>query len=184
VKQDGHVVLRKGTKLMGHVTQTQPRSKANAESSVGVLFNSAVVKGGQQEPIHLGIQALAAAPNQTSASMGSDSGMLASGGSAAGSGRAAGGVTRGAGMVTGNVGQTANGAVGATARTSTSATGSTGGLNAAGQLSSNSGGVFGLEGLNLNAAASNATQDSVVSSTSRNVHLDSGTQMVLQVVKL
>jgi hypothetical protein len=195
VKQDGHVVLHKGTKLMGHVTQTQARSKANAESSVGVVFDNAVMKAGRQEPIHLGIQALAVAANQSSASMGSDNGMLASGGSAAGSGRAAGGgllggtgraaggVTSGAGMVAGNVGQTANGAVGATTRTATSAAGSTGGLNAAGQLSSDSRGVFGLEGLNLNAAASNATQGSVVSSTSRNVHLDSGTQMVLQVVK-
>jgi len=195
VKQDGQVVLRKGTKLMGHVTQAQARSKSNAESSVGVVFDNAVMKGGQQAPIHLGIQALAAAANQTSASMAGDSGMLASSGSAAGSGRASGGsllggtgaavggVTSGAGTVAGNVGQTANGAVGATTRTATSAAGSTGGLNAVGQLTSDSRGVFGLEGLNLNAAASNATQGSVVSSTSHNVRLDSGTQMVLQVVK-
>lgn len=195
VKQDGHVVLHKGFKLMGHVTQAQARSKSNAESSVGVVFDNAVMKGGQQVPIHLGIQALAAAANQTSSSVGNDAGMLASGGSAAGSGRAAGGgllggtgatvggVTSDAGMVAGNVGQTANGAVGATTRTATSAAGSTGGLNAVGQLTSDSRGVFGLEGLNLNAAAGNATQGSVVSSTSRNVRLDSGTQMVLQVVK-
>ena len=199
VKQDGHVVLRKGTKLMGHVTEAEARSKSNAESSVGVVFDNAVMKGGQQAPIHLGVQALAAAANQTSTSMSNDGPMLASGGSAAGSGRAAGGgllggtggavggATSGAGMVAGNAGQTANGAVGATTRTATSAAGgaagSTGGLNAAGQLTSDSRGVFGLEGLNLNAAASNATQGSVVSSTSRNVHLDSGTQMVLQVVK-
>jgi hypothetical protein len=195
LKQDGHVVLRKGTKLMGHVTEAQARSKSAAESSVGVVFDNAVMKGGQPAPVHLGIQALAAAAKQNSASMSNEGPMLASSGSAAGSGRAAGGgllggtggavggATSGAGMVAGNVGQTANGAVGATARTATSAAGSTGGLNAAGQLTSDSRGVFGLEGLNLSAAASNATQGSVVSSTSRNVHLDSGTQMVLQVVK-
>jgi len=199
VKQDGHVVLRKGTKLMGHVTQAEARSKSNAESSVGVVFDNAVMKGGQQAPIHLGIQALAATANQTSAAMGNDTAMLAPSGSAAGSGRAAGGgllggtggavggATSGAGMVDGTVGQTTNGAVGATTHTATSAAGgaagSTGGLNAVGQLTSDSRGVFGLEGLNLNAAASNATNGSVVSSTSRNVHLDSGTQMVLQVVK-
>jgi hypothetical protein len=197
VKQDGQVVIHKGTKLIGHVTEAQARSKSNAESSVGVVFDNAAMKGGQQAPVHLGIQALAAAANQTSASMGSDSGTLApsGGGSAVGSGRAAGGgllggsgaavggVAGGAGAVAGNVGQTTNGAVGATTRSATSAAGSTGGLNAAGQLTSDSRGVFGLQGLNLNAAASNATQGSVVSSTSRNVHLDSGTQMVLQVVK-
>jgi hypothetical protein len=54
-----------------------------------------------------------------------------------------------------------------------------GGLNAAGQLTSNSQGVFGLNGLNLNAAASNATQGSVITSAGKNVHLDSGTRMLL-----
>ena len=54
-----------------------------------------------------------------------------------------------------------------------------GGLNAAGQLTSNSQGVFGLNGLNLNAAASNATQGTVLTSAGKNVHLDSGTRMLL-----
>jgi hypothetical protein len=52
-------------------------------------------------------------------------------------------------------------------------------LNTAGQLTSNSQGVFGLNGLNLNAAASNATQGSVITSAGKNVHLDSGTRMLL-----
>ena len=60
-----------------------------------------------------------------------------------------------------------------------SARGAVGGLNAAGQLTSNSQGVFGLEGLNLNSAVSSSTQGSVITSTSKNVHLDSGTQLVL-----
>jgi len=46
-------------------------------------------------------------------------------------------------------------------------------------LTSNSQGVFGLNGLNLNAAGSNSTQGSLITSTSRNVHLDSGTRMLL-----
>jgi len=57
--------------------------------------------------------------------------------------------------------------------------GAVGGLNAAGQLTSNSQGVFGLNGLNLNAAASNATQGSVITSAGKNVHLDSGTRLLL-----
>jgi hypothetical protein len=52
-------------------------------------------------------------------------------------------------------------------------------LNAAGQLTSNSQGVFGLNGLNLNAASSNATQGSVITSAGKNIHLDSGTRMLL-----
>jgi type III secretory pathway component EscT len=59
------------------------------------------------------------------------------------------------------------------------ARGAVGGLNTAGQLTSNSQGVFGLEGLNLNAAAASSSQGSLITSTSKNVHLDSGTQLLL-----
>jgi hypothetical protein len=36
-----------------------------------------------------------------------------------------------------------------------------------------------LNGLNLNAAAANATQGTVITSAGKNVHLDSGTRMLL-----
>jgi hypothetical protein len=39
--------------------------------------------------------------------------------------------------------------------------------------------VFGLQGLNLNSATSNSTQGSLITSTSKNVHLDSGTRLLL-----
>jgi hypothetical protein len=57
--------------------------------------------------------------------------------------------------------------------------GAVGGLNAAGQLTSNSHGVFGLSGLNLTTTAGNATQGSVITSAGKNVHLDSGTRILL-----
>jgi hypothetical protein len=78
-----------------------------------------------------------------------------------------------------NAGGVANGAVNSTVNAAGAARGAVGGLNTAGQLTSNSQGVFGLEGLNLNAVASNSTQGSLITSTSRNVHLDSGTQLLL-----
>jgi hypothetical protein len=52
-------------------------------------------------------------------------------------------------------------------------------LDAAGQLASNSQGVFGLNGLNLSSATSNSTQGSLITSAGKNVHLDSGTQILL-----
>jgi len=55
-----------------------------------------------------------------------------------------------------------------------------GGLNSMGRLASNSNGVFGLEGLSLNSAASNATQGSLIVSSTKNVHLASGTQLLIQ----
>jgi hypothetical protein len=39
-----------------------------------------------------------------------------------------------------------------------------------------------LRGLNLASAASNQTEGSLVTSAERNVHLDSGTQMLLTVM--
>ena len=50
-------------------------------------------------------------------------------------------------------------------------------------LSSTSHGVSGLNGLSLSTAAQNSTEGSVISSASKNVHLDSGTEMILQVAK-
>ena len=195
VRQDGHVVLKKGSHLTGHVTSAQERSKDHAESSLGVVFDHALMKGGQEMPMNLSIQALAAAASQSSASLGEDEGMVASSGSLASSGGAgarggllgsAGGAVSGAsgvaGGIAGNAGQAVNGTAGAATHSVTSTAGSAGGLNAAGQLTSGSSGVFGLQGLNLTSAASNGTQASVVNSTSRNVHLDSGTQMMLQAV--
>lgn len=212
VKQHGQTVLKKGSRLTGHVTQAEARSKGNSESTVGMVFDNAVMKNGQRVPMNLSIQALAASANETSADFANDqgaidsvsqtgagfagarpapggSGMVRGGGSAVGGvGGTVGGVSNVAGGATssvstvggaaGNVGETAGGTLGATTRSA----GSVGGLNTAGQLASGSSGVFNLQGLNLTSAASNGTTASVVNSTSRNVHLDSGTQMVLQVV--
>ena len=78
-----------------------------------------------------------------------------------------------------NAGGVAGGAVNSIVNAASATRGAVGGLNAAGQLTSNSQGGFGLEGLNLNSAASNSTQGSLITSTSKNVHLDSGTQFLL-----
>ena len=111
-------------------------------------------------------------------------------GSAAGGRGAVGGVTSAAGGAVGtvtntaaNVGGAASGTVNSAASTAGNVVGASrgavGGLNAAGQLTSNSQGVFGLNGLNLNAAASNATEGSVITSAGKDIHLDSGTRMLL-----
>jgi len=78
-----------------------------------------------------------------------------------------------------HAGGVAGGAVNSAVNAAGATRGAVGGLNAAGQLTSNSQGVFGLEGLNLSSAASNSTQGSLITSTSKNVHLDSGTQILL-----
>jgi len=192
VKSEGKTVIPKGSKLVGHVTQASARAKGESESSLGIVFDKAILKNGQEIPLNAGIQAIASAESAASAA-GPDMG--GAGGSAAGSGSpggrgALGGVTSTAGAAAGtvtntaaNVGGAAGGAVNSAANAGGSvagaANGAASGLNAAGQLTSNSKGVFGLNGLNLSTAASNATQGSVITSAGKNVHLDGGTRMLL-----
>jgi len=192
VKSEGRTVIPKGAKVVGHVTQASARAKGESESALGIVFDKAILKNGEEIPLSVGIQAIAAAQSGASAA-GSD--MDAMGASAAGSGMAGGrgalgGVTSAAGGAVGTVTNTAasaGGAAGGAVNSAANAGGSiagasrgaVGGLNAAGQLASNSQGVFGLNGLNLNTAASNATQGSVITSAGKNVHLDSGTRMLL-----
>ncbi|MFZ0922177.1 MAG: hypothetical protein WA020_03895, partial [Candidatus Acidiferrales bacterium] len=85
VKENGRVVLRKGTRLVGHVTQAQTRSKENAESSIGIAFDEAVMKDGTHVPFHAGIQALAesqASAENAMYSGGGGGGMMGGGGMA------------------------------------------------------------------------------------------------------
>ena len=193
VKSEGRVVIPKGSKLIGHITECKQRGKEEKESALGIVFDKAILKRGEELPLNVTIRAIAAAQGAANASYAGDD--LAAGGSmagsAAGSGRAAtggalGGVRSAAGATTGavtnttaNFGGAPAGTVNSTANAASAARGAVGGLNAAGQLTSNSQGVFGLEGLNLNAAAASSTQGSVITSTNKNVRLDSGTQLLL-----
>ena len=200
VKSGGQVVIPKGATLLGHVTQAQASGKGEAQSAVGIAFDRAVLKDGHEIPLNTTIRAIAAAEGAASAgmdSMGSMSGMgsgaassggglggrgLAggmAGGGVAGVGGAMGGASRIAGGATGAVGA----GVGATHDALTPAPGATGGLNASGMFASSSQGVFGLHDLNLQQATAGSASGSgsVISSAGRNVHLDSGTRMLLSV---
>src|SRR5438477_1778394 len=191
VKSEGRTVIPKGAKMVGHVTQASARAKGESESALGIVFDKAILKNGEEIPLSAGIQAIAAAQSSASAAGSDLDAFGGAGASAAGSGRGAlGGVTSAAGGAAGavtntaaNVGGAAGGAVNSAANAGGSIAGASrgavGGLNAAGQLTSNSQGVFGLNGLNLNAAASTSTQGSVITSAGKNVHLDSGTRMLL-----
>src|SRR6266481_4297465 len=79
VKQDGKVVMKKGTRLVGHVTQAQARAKGQTESQLGIMFDHAVMKNGQEMPLNASIQALAAAQTATTASAAGADDLAASG---------------------------------------------------------------------------------------------------------
>ena len=195
VKAEGKTVVPKGAKLVGHVTRASARGRGDAESALGIAFDKAILKNGQEVALNGSIQALASA--ETAARAGgadldamSDVGATGGGRAMSGGRGTLGGVTSTAGGAAGSLTNTAGsatsaagGAVDATARTTTgvagSAGGAVGGLNSAGQFASNSHGVFGLNGLNLNAAGSNSTEGSLITSSGKNVRLDSGTRMLI-----
>jgi hypothetical protein len=191
VKQGGKVVLKKGAHLTGHVTEARTRAKGQGESEVGIMFERALVKDGQSIPFHASIVAIAARQSAAAAAEGADN-MMASGSAmgatqaSARGGGLAGGLTSTTSAATGAVMSTAGtasstaGSAAGTMSTMAHSSGAVGGLTSSGRLGSNSSGVFGLEGLSLNSAASSATQGSMVVSNTKNVHLDSGTQMLLR----
>lgn len=188
VKQDGRVVLKKGTRLTGHVTEAQARASGQSESRLGIVFDHAVMKNGEQMPLNATIQALAVTQSSAMANAGADDAMASGAAMGSASGGARGGVLGGAtstvGAATGTVMNTA-GSVPATAGTNLGAmahsTGAVGGLTSSGRLATNSSGVFGLQGVSLTSAASGETQSSMIVSSTKNVHLESGTQMLLMV---
>lgn len=193
VKADKKTVFPKGTKVIGHVTRASARGKEESQSTLAIAFDRAILKDGTEVPLSVGIQALASSESMVSASEADADtmGVGSAGASAAGSSRGtlggvgstAGGMVGNAGATTGNVvntaGATASSATNATANVAGAARGTAGGLNGAGQLTSNSRGVFGLNGLNLGSATTSATEGSVITSADKNIHLASGTRMLL-----
>jgi hypothetical protein len=201
MKSDGKVIIPKGSTLKGHVTQASARGTGESQSTLGFAFDRAVTSDGREVPVNFTVQAISAAESAASSSSSLGDGAFSSGGAASG-GVSGGGHSAGGGLL-GGVGSTAGGAVGGatgvvgnaggaangTLNTATNAGGSlagstrgaTGGLNSAGQLTSNSHGVFGLNGLNLQTVASGSgnAQGTVITSPEKNVHLDSGTQLLL-----
>jgi len=193
----GQRTIPKGTKLIGHITKANARAKGDSESALGIVFDRAEVGKGREIPVHAVVQALAAAKT-TTPGMADDS-MAGGLSSAPPPGGSPSGGSSGGGLVGGavnGVGNTASGTAGTAANTTGQVAGSavgsaTGAVNhtaasvgatANSTLGANSQGIIGLPGYTLDAAAANATQGSVITSSGKNVKLDSGTQMVLRVV--
>ena len=171
---NGQVIIPRGSKIIGHVTEAQARSKEQEQSTLGIAFDRIEKKGGGQMSLAAAIQAVA--PPQRSAApagnepMNENPGMAAPGNSPGNMG--AGGMGRPAGAP----GATPPGYPQGT--TAPSAGGSSSGGVAA--LPPNSHGVIGIEGLTLNSGEGNAKQGTLITSANRNVHLDNGTQLILR----
>ncbi|MFL6387299.1 MAG: hypothetical protein ACJ71U_07405 [Terriglobales bacterium] len=199
VKSSGQVVLHKGTKLVGHVTEAQVKSKENSESKLGIAFDKAVLKGGEEMAFTGMIQALAppvqgslSATTDAAGNMGSGMGSGSGSGTAMGGGRTSSGgassAPMGGGVVNSTVGNAANTVNNTAGSVSNTANGAVNGsvnqatgIAANGAINSATRGVVGMQGVALSTATAGSAQGSVISSAGRNVKLDSGTQMILQV---
>jgi hypothetical protein len=189
VKEDGKVVLHKGSRLVGHVTEAQAKSKDNAESKLGIVFDKAVLKGGQEVAFNGAVQALAPPVRGSLSTASADAGnMDAAPGMARGSmtggagARPLGGVASTVGNATGTVGNAAGSVAGSTTGAVGGVVNNTAGTAVNGTVNSTSHGVVGLQGLTLNSVSTGSAQGSVITSATQNIKLDSGTQMVLQVM--
>jgi hypothetical protein len=193
IKEDGKVVIPKGTKLAGRVIRASARSKGDNDSTLGLQFDRAELKSGQEMALQVNIQAMSAPPGVTPIGGDDLQGMGNGQASAGTSNRGAmsgpvGGAASGAASTVPRTTESATGAVNSTLNSTTNAAGgvdgragatATGGLNTSGQLAANSRGVFGLGGLTLSSEASDGASGAVIVSSGKSVRLDSGTRLLL-----
>ena len=194
VKQHGKVVLPKGSKLFGHITQVNAAGHGHAGSTVGVLFDHAVTPKGTQIPLNAGITSVFNAASSLAASGAEEPGMAPLSAPMPMGGGMGGGLLGGAGGLAGGVVGGAAGAVSGTAGMATgplSAQGAAAG-SGAGWLRSSNGLPLSIRPLTLGSGvtslgqgsghlnAGNASAGGTLLSSSRgNLRLDKGTRVRL-----
>jgi hypothetical protein len=159
----GQIVVPRNTKIIGHVTEVKARSKESPDSMIGIAFDQMVLKDGHELPLQAAVQALGR-PVQTALSLyGTEPAEDASGG------------------ISGTPPMIPQAPFPAQYPNRGGRSSQSGAAGPAGStvntLDSMSHGVIGMKGLSLNTSGS----ASVVSSNTDNVHLDSGTQLILRV---
>jgi hypothetical protein len=172
---DGRIVLPKGTKIIGHVTQASARGAGQPESSLGLVFDKAILQSGQEIPLNAAVQAVGAAPSSSfdnSTPAGEPLGgtrPAAPGGGVQGTsqGTSRGGSMNGASSTPNGIGDPS---VGVNSPPDPENTNS-------GQWDANTHGVVGLRNLSLNTAGEGP--GSIIKSTGKNVKLDGGTRLLL-----
>lgn len=169
--QTGEVLVPKDTKVIGHVTEAQPRSKEQKESQLAIAFDQAVLKDGQVS-VPMSIQAVIVPQNNNNDNESGPTSGTPSPGSPAGAstspmaGRPGGG-----------------GSSQAAQQSAPSLPSDTSGAQGGSKLppiNAQTQGVIGLSNVTL-AAGSNAAQGSVLTSDKGNVKLESGTMLLLKV---
>jgi hypothetical protein len=168
----GEVLVPKDTRIVGHVTEAQARSKEQKESEIGIAFDRAVMKSGGDLQMPMSIQAIIVPQNNNPQNTNAGGGGYGS--QSAPSTSAPSSTGRSGGMA------------GGSSPTPSPSTGG-GSVPGAGQGATNprppitekTEGVIGISDLKLTTAAPAANQGSLVSSEKNNVKLESGTMLLL-----
>ena len=166
LKVQGQTLLPSGTKLVGHIVEARARSKGDEDSRIAIQFDKAVLKNKDEFPIALIIRAMANEPRRRPDDSGPGSDPLADP----------------------RIGVTTSPMAGARSAppSSTAAPGNgtdagdaSGGFSTDGKLTPTSRGVYGIKSMKLAVDAAKTPPMSVVVSTEKSVHLDSGTRLLL-----
>ena len=183
IKQNGEVVVPKGAKLIGRITEVKRKTKDDATSKVGMVFDR--IQGKQLDmPVNVSLVAVTAA-RATAAAGDLFSSDLSGSGSASGSasarrpasGGTGGGLLGGGGGLLGGVTSTAGSVVNTTASTVGNVAGST--VNTVSGTTSTVGRT--VNGLQISQSASgSANSSSTVSANGKDVRIDKGASFLLR----
>ncbi len=174
--QNGDVLVPKDTKVIGHITEAQSRSKEQPQSQVGIAFDRAVVKDKGDVSLPMSIQAIIMPSNPNAGTSDNaappepnpGTSQSASSGTPASNGRSSG--TSAGTMPPPAAPPSASEAAGA----------GQSGAGAREPITAKTQGVVGVSNLKL-AAPTNSTQGTLLTSEKDNVKLESGTLLLLRV---
>lgn len=170
IKQNGEILVPKGTQLIGRITEVQQKTKDNATSRVGMVFDRLQGKN-LDMPINASILSVVTA--KASAAAGDIFATDAAGGASTSGGVSSGG-SSGGGLL-GGVGQTVGGGV----NTTTSTVGSLAGTatNTVGNTVGQTTGTLGrtVNGLQISSSVSgSASSSSTISAQGKDVKIEKG----------
>jgi len=168
----GQIVIPRNTKIVGHVTEAKVHSKESPNSTVGIAFDRVLLKSGRELPLQAAVQAIARPLQPVVFPVASDDPMSPATASIPSASQGQRGAMTGAsGQLPPNYGPPYPGGTGSRSDNSTSPNSTVSPLDPATK------GVVGMKGFSLTTSG----EVSVVSSNTENVHLDSGTQLILRV---
>jgi hypothetical protein len=168
----GQIIIPRNAKVIGHVTEAKAHSKQSPDSVVGISFDRVLMKDGRELPLQAAVQAIGR-PLQTSLPVAGDDSMGSSPSGMPSAAQAQRGTMSGAASP--SPPSYPGGYPSRGGAASPDPTGPAG--TSVSPLGSTSQGVVGMRGLSLNSSGST----SVLSSNTDNVHLDSGSQLILRV---